>query len=256
MRNCSRRGCSGQIIAVSALVIALIMTSTATYIYELSGNIGDADSYVLNDFISSIELGSKHAVISALANITNGGPNQTLIVNLNNWKTVVEQEYLLGKFSLNYALRGTLPYSSGLDINWDTNGNGVSEAYVSFQLNASGGKTEMQRPYDVNVSTRLHIEGFMTQITPSMKQVLVTCRLFNEGQPTLVKNLTVYYKESTQWIIPNAINNYVLSDYGNGTYRTTFNIETTTTSLDVSVRVFDLRSILVQTNATCLQQQY
>jgi hypothetical protein len=252
MRKSNKRKRSGQIIAVSALVIALIMTSTATYIYELSGNVGDVDSYVLNDFVSSIELGSKHAVISALANITNGGQNQTLTTNLNNWRTSVEQQYSLGKLTLNYALRGTSPYSSGLYISWSANGNGVSEAYVTFQLNASGRETEMQRPYAVNVSTRLHVEGVMAQISPSSKQVTIVCRLFNDGQSTLAKNLIFYYRESSQWI--EAVNGLVITNYGNGTYRATFNAETTATSLDVSVRVFDLRNILAQTNATCLQQ--
>lgn len=251
MRKSNKRGRSGQIIVVSALVIALIMTSTAMYIYELSGNIGDTDSYVLNDFISSIELGSKHAITSALANTTNSGSNQTLATNLNEWRTVIERQYSLGKIALNYALRGTSPYSSGLRIDWGTNGSGVSEAYVTLQLNVSGRETDMQLPYDINVSTRLHIEGFMTQISPSSKQVTIVCRLFNEGQQALAENLTFYYEQSNQWI--EATNSLIITDYGDGTYRAAFNVETTATSLDVSARVFDLRNIQVQTNATCLQ---
>lgn len=253
MSRLGRRRRSGQIIVVSALVIALIMTSTAMYIYELSGNIGDTDSYVLNDFIRSIELGSKHAMICALANITNGGQNQTLSANLNEWRAAVGEQYSLGEFTLNYALKDTAPYSSGLHISWGPNGSGVSEAYANFQLNASGEAAEMQLPFYINVSTMLHVEGVFTQISPSVKQVTVTSKLFNEEQPALAKNVTLYYDESGEWQSPGTANNYVIVDYGNGTYRATFTVETFATSLDVSARVFDLQSILVQTNATCLQ---
>ena len=243
MPKSKRRGRSGQIIVVSALVIALIMTSTATYIYELSGNIGDTDSYVLNDFIRSIELGSQHVMICALANIANGEQNQTLSANLNEWTAAVGGQYSLGEFTLNYTR--ALLYK-----NWVSNGSGVSEAYANFQLNANGEAAEMQLPFYVNVSTRLHV-GVITKNSSSGEQVTVISKLFNEGQPALAKNVTIYYNESGEWQSPGPANNYVMVDYGNGTYRATFTVENSAT-LDVSVRVFDSRSILVQANATCL----
>jgi hypothetical protein len=236
---------------VTALLIALIITSTATYIYELSGNIGDADSYTLNDLIDSIELGSTHAIVSALANITNGGQNQMLATDLNDWTAAVGQQYWLGKFTLNYALKDTSPYTDGLYISWGAMGSGVSEAYVSFQLNESGSEIEMQRSYYVNVSSSLYVEGYMTQNVSGTERVVVSCILFNDGEPALAKNLTLYYRESTEWIAPNATNNYVLRDDGNGTYTAIFNVATTATSLDVSAHVFDSRQILVQANTTC-----
>ena len=254
MVKSNRRGRSGQIIVVTALLIALIITSTATYIYELSSNIGDADQYALNDLIDLIELGSKHAIVGALANITNGGQNQTLATNLNKWTATVGQQYWIGKFTLSYTLRDTSPYTAGLYIKWGTTGSGVSEAYVSFQLNGSSDEIEMQRSYNVNVSSSLYVEGHLIQNTPGTEQVVVWCNLFNNGQPVLAKNLTIYYRELARWVAPNATNDYVLRDYGNGTYAAIFNLETTATSLDVSAHVFDVRQILVQANTTCLQQ--
>jgi hypothetical protein len=250
----NRRARSGQIIVVTALLIALIITSTATYIYELSSNVGDSGQYTLNDLIDSIELGSTHIIVGALANITNGGQNQALATNLNDWTTAVGQQYWIGKFTLNYALRDTSPYIAGLYISWGATGIGVSEAYASFQLNGSGSEIAMQHSYDVNVSSSLYMEGRLTQNTSGIEQVAVWCNLFNSGQPALAKNLTIYYRESTGWIAPNATNNYVLRDYGNGTYTALFNVETTPTSLDISAHIFDLRQILVQANTTCLQQ--
>jgi hypothetical protein len=255
MGRSNRHGRSGQIIVVTALLIALIITSTATYIYELSGNIGNAGSYTLNDLIESIELGSRHAIVSALANITSGRQNQTLTTDLNDWTTAVGQQYWLGKITLNYALRDASPYTSGLYISWGAVGSGVSEAYVSFQLNGSGSEIVMQRSYYVNVSSRLRVAGFMTQNTSGTKQVAVSCSLFNDGEPALAKKLAIYYRESTEWTAPNATNNYVLRDYGNGTYTAVFNVETVATWLDVSAGLFDARQIFVQANTTCLQRQ-
>lgn len=249
-----RRGCSGQILAVSALVIALIMISTATYIYDLSGNIGDSEAYLLNDYVRSIMLGSKHAVVSALANVTNGGGNETLAANLDAWSAAVGRQYTFGTLALNYTLGSTLPYASGLYVNWGTDGKGVSEAYADFVLNASGRELKMQYPFYVNVSTRLQVEGYLAQVSPLTEQITVVCRLFNEGQPMLAQNVTVFYKDLGVWLIPSAANNYSLLDYGNGTYKATFTLATSATSLDVSAQVFDLRGIFVRANATLAQQ--
>jgi len=254
MRRHSKRNRSGQIIAISALVIALIMTSTAMYIYELSGSLSDADSFVLNDFVGLVKLGSKHVIIGALANITNGGQNQTLLTNLNRWRDAVGQLYSLGTFALNFTLRDVAPYFDGLYVSWGTDGSGVSEAYADFQLNASGKDVRMQYPYYVNVSTRLYAEGFLTQTLPLVKQATFVCRLFNEGQPALAKNIIIYYRELVQWIKADTIDDYVLTDYGNGTYRATFTLITLASSIDVSASVFDLRDIFVQANATISQQ--
>jgi hypothetical protein len=230
------------------------MISTATYIYDLSGSIGDSEAYLLNDYIRSVTQGSKHAVVSALANITDGGSDRTLAANLKTWSTIVEKRYAFGTFTLSYSLLDSAPYTSGLYINWGTDGNGVSEAFADFMLNASGRELKMQYPFSDNVSTRLHVEGYLTQVSPSATQVVITYQLSNEGQPALAQNIAVYYKESNIWLAPTLANNYVLLDYGNGTYRATFTSATLATSLDVSARVSDMRGVFVQANATLTTQ--
>jgi hypothetical protein len=250
----NKRGRSGQIIAISALVIALIMSSTTMYIYELSGNISDADAYMLNDYVGLIKSGSRHVVIGALANITNSGQNQTLVANLNRWKAAVEQLYSLGTFALDFTLLEAAPYSDGLYVSWSAEGSGISEAYTNLQLNITGKEVRVQYPFYVNVSTRLYMEGFLTQLTPLTKQATVIFRLFNEEQPALAKNVTICYRELVLWVKPDAASDYVLTDYGNGTYRATFTLITVADSVDVSARVFDTRNILVQANATISQQ--
>jgi hypothetical protein len=205
---------------------------------------------MLTDYLQSIKLGSKHAIISALANITNGGENETLAGNLNRWKADIVGQYTFGTLVLNYTLRGTPPYASGLCLDWGTDGGGVSEASADFLLNADGSELKMRFPFYVNVSTTLRVEGYLTQVSPLSEQVTVLCRLFNEGQPALVENVTVFYEDSGTWLIPSMANDYSLLDYGNGTYRATFTLATSTTSLNVSAHVFDSRDIFVRANAT------
>jgi hypothetical protein len=249
-----RRGCSGQILAVSALVIALIMISTAMYIYDLSGNIGDSEAYLLNDYVRSIMLGSKHAVVSALANATNGGSNETLAANLDAWSAASGRQYIFGTLALNYTLGNSPPYTSGLYVNWSMDGKGVSEAYADFVLNTSGRELKMRYPFYVNISTRLQVEGYLAQVSPRTEQATVVCRLFNEGEPALAWNVTVFCKDSGVWLVPSAAYNYSLLDYGNGTYRATFTLDPSAASLDVSAQVFDSRGIFVQANATLTRQ--
>jgi len=244
-----KRGRSGQVLIVTALVIALITISTASYIYNLSGNTGDDQSSMLNDYLQSIEIGSKHAIISALANITNQGDNETLASNLNTWKTEVEKQYTFGTLALNYTLRETSLYSSGLYLNWSANGNGVSEASADFLLNADGSDLKMQLPFTVNVSTALLVEGYLTQVSPQTEQATVLCRLFNEGQPALAQNVTVFYQDSGVWQTLNTTK-YPLLNYGNGTYRATFSLVTSASSLNVSANAFDTRGIFVRANTT------
>lgn len=254
----TRRGCSGQVLVVSALVIALIIISTATYIYDLNSDTSDNETSLLNNYIQAIMLGSKHAIVSALVNIaharalniTNGGDDEALAADLNVWSTATERQYTFGTIALNYTLRSTAPYVSGLYLNWSTNGNAISEAYADFVLNASGKELKMQYPFYVNVSTGLRVEGYLTQAPSSAEQVTVVCRLLNEGQPALAQNVTVFYENLDTWLSSNGADNYSFLDYGNGTYRTTFTLVTDAASLNVSARVFDSRNIFLRANAT------
>jgi hypothetical protein len=239
-------------LVVSSLVIALIMISTSAYVYELAGDFEGTDVYPLNDYVQSIRLGMKNVVVGALANITNGGQNETLAANLDRWKTAVARHYTVGQLTLNYSLRETAPYSSGLCIAWDTDGTGVSEAYVDYVLAAKGNRINVENEEHTNVSLRLRAEGFITQVSPNASQVTVTWRLFNEGQPALAENTTLYYWQAGQWLIPDASNDYVVTDHGNGTYRATFVLRSLS-SVDVSVHVLDRRGIVAQTNMTCVE---
>lgn len=245
---------SGQILAVSALVIALVMISTATYIYDLSANIGGDETASFNAYAGSIVLGSRHVVLSALANITNGGDNETVAADLDLWKQALGRQYAFGTVALNYTLSQLSPYVSGLHFDWGTNASGVSEAYVDFAFNVTGRELKMQYPFFVYASTKLAIEGHLTPISSTGEQVTLVLNLSNEEQPALAHSIVILYRNSTAWVVPSVADDYALLDYGNGTYRATFTLSTASTSLDVSARILDSRSVFVMANATLALQ--
>jgi hypothetical protein len=81
-------------------------------------------------------------------------------------------------------------------------------------------------------------------------EVNVTLRVFNEAVPALARQVTVYYKISNNWFIPDESNNFRLQNYGNGTYVASFTAAFPTAEVEVSTRLLDNRDIFVQANVT------
>jgi len=247
----TKRNSSGQILVASVLIIALILLSTELYIYELGKTIGEANSNVLSDFIFAIRSGSHHIVVGSLANVSRGGANQTLTINLQKWVSFVERQYQFGTFLLDFTPREISPYSSGIRIFWGSDGVGVSGAYVNFTLELSDRGVNVTLPYTINITTTLLVQGTYTGIQGNVKQVNVTCNLLNEGKPALAKDIILYYKNLSNWLVPGPSNNYTLTNYGNGTYFMSFLANISFDNVEVSVHVCNQREIYVKTNATC-----
>jgi len=248
-----RRNCSGQALLVGVLLIALLLLSVELYVYEVGKAIGEANPNSLSEFIFAVRLGSRHVVVGSLANISQGGANQNLETNLERWSSFVGRQYQLGKYILSFTARETPPYSSGIWISWGTNGSGVSGAYANFTLKLSDRGIEVNQTYAINVTTTLLIQGSYRVIGGSNKQVNVTSNLLNEGTPALAKNLTLYYNNSSVWLVPDSQNNYTFVDYGNGTYFMSFVADIPSENVEVSVHVSDQRGINVQANVTCTE---
>ena len=242
---------SGQVLVIAALAVALIISSTVTYIYEVGRTVNEESSTSLYDFIFNMELGSKHAVVSSLANISNGGTGEVLASNLEKWVSVVGKQYQLGKCVLNFSLAETSPYASGVWIAWGSDGVGVLSAYALFALNLSGRGVDVQNSYAVNVTTSLFTNGTYQRVQDDNKRIDVTCNLFNDGKLALAGNIKVYYKSLDNWLLASLQSDYTLANYGNGTYRISFTADIPSNVVEMSTRVFDQRGIIVQCNATC-----
>ena len=235
---------------ITALFISLLLISTLYYIFEVGNDKVENEQVSLNNYVLMIKLGSIHTVLNSLVNVTNGGNTEVLNENLEIWKGILKREHVFGLCVLNTQTWNSSPYSSGFWINWGANGNGVSSACVKFNLTIYGREIEAQFEYIVNLTTSMAINGIYSQNGGIEKHVELTCRIFNEGTPALAKNFIVYFNNSSSWV---QVQNFDLADYGNGTYRITFNANIAAGTVQVSVGVNDLRQVYVQANTTCTQ---
>jgi len=248
-----KKSCSGQVLLVGVLVIALLLLSTELYVYDLGKALDEGKQNSFSDFILALEAGSEHVVVGSLANVSQGGTNQIFRNNLERWSSFVGSRYQFGKCILNFTIREISPYSSGIWISWGTNGLGVSGAYANFTLQLLDRGADVDLKYAINITTTLLIQGTYKGMQGSSKQVNVTCNLLNEGNPALAENLMLYYKNLDDWLTPGPQNNYTVIDYGNGTYFMSFVADISSSPVEVSVHVLDQRQIYVQANATCTE---
>jgi len=245
-----KRTNSGQILLIVAFILASLLVSAQLYILEVGKTSGEAESDSLSDFMLSIQFGSRNVVIGSLANISDGGTSNALGLNLREWSSFIGNQYLYGKSILDYTLRDTAPYSSGIWLDWSLNGYGVSSAYVNFTHMLSGLEADVAQSYLMNVTTTLLIASTNRRLSENIRQVNVTINVQNEAGPALAKQITIYYRVSSNWLVPDVANNYTLLDYGNGTYLASFVATFPTESVEVSAHIVDYRDIYVQANAT------
>lgn len=242
---------SGQLLIVAALTIAILISSTTIYVYELSRETNNADNHPISNIILALKQSTKNSMISSLANISKGGEKSILEANFNSLSQVFGNLHQLGMCYLSFTAINDSKYDSGAYLSWNTNGSGVSSAYTNFTLNVQGVTANVAVDYAINITTAITINGFYT-VTGEEKHVNLTCYVYNEEKPALAKNITLFYKNLGSWIRVNSSNNFSIVDYGNGTYLLSFTVSVSS-DVQVSAHVYDLRDIFVQTNTTCTE---
>jgi hypothetical protein len=256
MKLHSSRGNSGQVLIIASLVVTLLLLSTAVYVSEIEKNVAVYDSRVDPAF-SAYKLSVTHTVISALANISNGGSADALAADLNQFKSVVGNHSFDAIVNMDFTPLNMTPYQDGIWISWDASGRGISSAYVNLVLNSSGTSATYYSEYAISVTSEINVNGYYTLLTGSQKQVNLTCNILNEGKPALAQNFTVYYEQDgslspEEWVQAASPS---ITDYGNGTHIISFTANTTNPDdpMLVSVHSHDLRHVLIEANVTCTQ---
>ena len=247
-----KRNRSGQALILAALAIALIISSTIVYVYEMSQASSSDHPFSPKDYVRVVKLGSRNLVVGLLANISRGGENRTLETNLERWGSFVEKEYYFGECSLHIELCEDTPYSSGLWMLWGENGSGVTSAEADFSLNLTSEGTEMTVLYVINVTTSISIDA-ASEWQSDKHEITVTIFLCNEGAPAFGKNLTVYYEGTGGgWMDAGLLDSYSLTDFGNGTYVAGFSVgPPQTANRSILVECYDRREIYVEATTTC-----
>jgi hypothetical protein len=241
---------SGQVLVITSLLVALLLLSTAVYVIETEKEVplaGTGEDNVFPAYQQSI----KNTLISALANITNGGNTSVLIDDLNELNVAITSHSYQAIFQMDYTPLNVDPYQNGVWISWGADGQGISSAYVSFAFYSSGFSTTSNMEYAVNVTSEINLSGNYRQLNDTSKQVNLTVNLLNEGKPALAQNFIFCFENATEgWVKVDSLS---INDFGNGTYGVSFIAETDQPSdpLPVSMLCQDQRGIFVGANATC-----
>jgi hypothetical protein len=244
----SRKECSGQLLIVVALAIAILISSTSIYVYELSRE-PNSQSLPVANYILIIKQCTKNALISALANISNGGQKTVLATNLDELSGIVRSLRQPAIFQLTFDLLNNSDYESGVLLSWGGEGSGFSSVYANFTLNVQGAENA-ELEYTLNITTTVLVEGHYI-VNGDEKNVTLTCTVYNEGEPALVRNISLFYELGGVWGLVTSLDNLSTVDFGNGTYVLSFATISSSETIQVSTHIYDLRDIFAYANATC-----
>jgi hypothetical protein len=248
-----KQNTSGQMLIVSALLIALLLISTAIYVIDVGKKVPiveDSDDPNFAAYQGSI----RNALISTLANLTNGGTN-TLSANLESLKTLLLAHSYRAILTMDYTVLNTNPYSNGTWISWGTNGQAISSGYATYAFNSSSTSGTSNVESTVNVTSSINYIGTYTQLVGNTKQVDLDITVLNENKPALAQNFTFYgdYDGSLSTVDWTPVNSIVNINHYDGTYAVSFNFDTANrgNNVYVSVLCHDQRGIFMVANATC-----
>ena len=249
MARSFRRNCRGQVIVVTALLVAVILLSTAMYVIEIekeTPTVQSNDGVPIDSYQNSV----KSTLVSALANVSGGGSANVLASDLAALRTVIASHSYESQLSMDYTLLNSDGYSNGVHLSWGSSGYGVSSAYATVSCSASNSLGSSQVNYSVNVTSSLHVSGDYTQLNETHKEVNLTIRVFDESGAALADHFTISYRNGTSW--SNADSPTIVS-LGDGSYNVTFYALTGQSGepLDISAVCLTARGISVSATLTC-----
>jgi hypothetical protein len=249
-----KRDNSGQVLVITALLVALLLLSTAIYIIETEKEVPTIGTDENNAF-PAYKQSTRNTLISALANVTNGGDAGVLTADLNELNSAITFHSYQAILKMDFTPQNTAPYQNGIWISWGTDGQGVSSAYVNFAFNSSGSSTTSNLEYAVNVTSEANLSGSYLHLNGTLKQVNLAVNVLNEGKPALAQNFTFYFDYdgsllTEDWV---KVDSPSITNFGNGTYAVSFIAETDQPNdpLIVSMYCQDQRGILVGADFTC-----
>lgn len=247
-RRSFRRNCSGQVIIVTALLVAMILLTTALYVIEVEKSVPTVDANSAGSFDAYLPA-LRSTLISALANASAGGNSDILKSDLAQLKTAILSHSYDALLTMDYSTKNSGGYTNGLNIAWGSSGSGVSEASASFTFSSSSTTGKSDAAYTVELSSRLQASGSYSEQNGT-KQVNLTVNVLNDGSPALAESFGFSYQTSQGWV---QVDSLAIVDHGNGSYSISFTAETGQTGepLVVSAVIVDERGISVGANLTC-----
>jgi hypothetical protein len=244
-----RKDNKGQVIVITALLIVLLMFSTVVYVTEVIKQAPTIETKQF-DVFPQYQQNLRHTLISALANITNGGNTQVLNQDIEKLNQIFSSHLYESTLQIDCVLANTAPYKNGLWSSGDLENHAVIGTQASYQLHSIDSTKVSTVVGNVNVTSEAYLSGISSQIDQTTKQGTLTLRVLNEGTPALASEFKCYYLNGTQWI---SIQTPDINDSGNGTYNIVFSVNPSQPSdqLTVSINVIDQRGINMRVQVTC-----
>lgn len=249
MARSFRRNCSGQVIIVTALLVAVILLTTAMYVIEVQKNIPTVqsdDGLLIDSYQNSV----RSTLVSALANFTAGGDRGVLDSDLAQLKATILAHSYGTQLTMTYSLLGSGGYSEGLLVSWGSNGEGISSAYATVVCGSSSSNGGSDVTYVVNATDRIQVSGNYIQANDTQKLVSLTVHLYNEDGGQLADSFLVSYMNASSWVLAQSPS---IASNGDGTYTMAFYAQTGQIgeTLDISITCIDTRGISVGASLTC-----
>jgi hypothetical protein len=239
---------SGQVIIVSALLVAMLLLSTALYVVETTKQVPTVKA---DDALSFVEYkqATRSTLISALANITVGGDRNVLAADFSVLESALQAHSYSSILTFTYTPLNSGFYQDGLWIAWGNAGIGVSSTFVDFEFGSSSLSSSATLQYAVNVTSQVILYGSFTQENDT-KIVNLSVNFSNEGKPALVNSLTFQYLNGTASV---PVENPEIVSHGDGSYTASFTVPSAAEihSLTVSLLCRDQRGISTGANYTC-----
>lgn len=249
MARSFRRNCRGQVIVVTALLVAVILLSTAMYVLEIEKEtpiVQSNDGVPIDSYLNSV----RSTLVSALANVSGGGSANVLASDLAELKSVIVSHSYESQITMDYSLLNVGGYSDGVRLSWGSNGYGTSCAYVTVSCSASNSLGSSQVSYSVNVTSSLQVSGDYSQLNETHKAVTLSIHVFDESGAALADHFTISYYNGTSW---GTVDSPIIVNLGDGSYNVTFYALTGQSNepLDISTACMDTRGISVSATLTC-----
>jgi len=242
---------SGQLLIVAALAIAVLISATTMYVYELEKEANVTEKESIDTFIIALKQCTRNTMISSLINASNSGEKTIMTANLDRLSEALRGLHKFGLIKLDYNLINNSFYNSGLWLQWNVSDYGVSSACANYTLKVNGISLDLTVTYKFNITTIVTINGYYLRLIGDEKLVNLTCTVFNEEGYSLARKLELSYERLGSWIVVNSSNNLSITDYGNGTYTISFIANTPSNTVQVAISAIDLRGIFVQAITTC-----
>ncbi len=252
-----RRANSGQVIVITALMVALVLLSTVIFVIETEKDV-PASGIDTNNVFSAYLQAIRNTLISALANITKGGNPNILTADLNKVDSAITSNSYQSILQMNFTPLNEDGYQNGIWISGSTDGQGISSAYVTFDFNSTGLSSTSSLEYGVNVISQANLSGGYVQLNGTLNQVNLRVNVLNEGEPALAQNFTFYYEDGSlsteNW---TQINSPKITSFYDGSYTVSFTAETVQPNDPIIVSMYcqDQRGIIVGAKVTCTNTQ-